>query len=112
MSSATEMPQVIARYLHAADIRDYQACADCFTEDGTVLDEGKTYTGRDQIYHWRADGVSQWTYTTTITGSEAVSATEYRVTVDVDGDFPGGHASLTYDFRLRDELIADLRIVE
>ena len=112
MTTVTDMPGVITRYLRAADERDYRACADCFTEDATVLDEGKTYQGREQIYHWRSDGVSQWTYTTTVTGSAMLSPEQYRVQADVDGDFPGGHAALTWTFTLRGGLIADLRIIE
>jgi ketosteroid isomerase-like protein len=107
----TDTPDVVARYLRAADARDARAVADCFTPDGTVLDEGKTYTGREAIFDWREHGVSQWTYTTTITGSRPDGDSAYQVNVDVDGNFPGGHAALTYLFTLSDGLISDLRIV-
>jgi hypothetical protein len=109
--TTAQAPQIINQYLHAASIQDSQACAACFTPEGTVLDEGKTYKGREEIRAWRESVRSQWSYTTTITGSEAINDTEYRVTADVDGNFPGGHASLTFSFSLQDGLIADLRIL-
>jgi SnoaL-like domain len=104
-------PTIITRYLHAADARDSRGLAACFTEDGTVLDEGTTYTGRKEITGWRDDLLGKYTFTTTVTGSEPTGIDEYRVTVHVVGDFPGGEANLTYRFTLRGQLIADLRIV-
>jgi uncharacterized protein (TIGR02246 family) len=62
----TTTPEVISRYLQAADAKDTAAVAACFTEDGTVVDEGHTFTGRDEIIGWREKTISQWIYTTTI----------------------------------------------
>jgi ketosteroid isomerase-like protein len=111
ITMTTTQPAVIARYLAAAEAQDPQACAECFTEDGTVLDEGRTYRGRAEIAGWRRDLVGRFTYTTTITGSEPAGPDGYRVTVTLEGDFPGGIAHLTYVFALRGDLVADLRIV-
>jgi hypothetical protein len=108
---AVTAPDAVRRYLAAADTRDPEACANCFTENGTVLDEGHTYRGRSEIRAWRQDLIGRFTYTTTITGSEPVSDRAYRITARVVGDFPGGTADLTYDFTVEDDLIADLRIV-
>jgi ketosteroid isomerase-like protein len=107
----TAAPDVVTRYLQAADARDSKACANCFTENGTVLDEGKTYRGRAEILAWREDTLGRFTYTTTVTGSEPVSDGKYRVSARIVGDFPGATADLTYDFTLDGDLIADLRIV-
>jgi ketosteroid isomerase-like protein len=106
------VPEIVSRYLQAADDKDSAGCGACFTADGTVLDEGVTYTGPDAIVAWRESTLAKWTYTTTVTGSEPISAAEYRVTVHVVGDFPGGEVDLKYGFRLRDGLIEALRIVE
>ena len=108
---AVSAPDAVRRYLDAADTRDPEACANCFTENGTVFDEGRTYRGRSEIRAWREDLVGRFTYTTTITGSEPVGDGAYRVTVRIVGDFPGGTADLTYDFTVDDDLIAGLRIV-
>jgi hypothetical protein len=112
MVHMSETPEIIVRYLKAADDKDARAAAECFAVDGTVLDEGVTHTGRAEIVSWREDVAGRWTYTTTVTGSEPVSAAEYRVTTHVAGDFPGGQADLTYTFTVHDGLITALRIVE
>jgi hypothetical protein len=103
---------VLASYFAAADRGDYAALADCFTPDGFVVDEGNTYRGRDEIIGWREAGAAKWTYTSTITGTQAVSADEYRAQVRVEGNFPGGVADLKYRFVLREGLIRELSIVE
>ncbi|WP_329129823.1 nuclear transport factor 2 family protein [Streptomyces sp. NBC_01476] len=109
---STTTPPAVDRYLKAADSRDAQAVADCFTPDGTVLDEGKTYRGRDEIAGWRTALAGQFTYTSTVTGVEEPGEDgEYRLNVRVEGDFPGGVADLRFGFTLRDDRIAALRIV-
>jgi SnoaL-like domain len=105
-------PAVITRYLAAAPAGDFAGLADCFTVDGTVTDEGHTYRGRAEIIGWRESLASQFTYTATITSSESINNSEYRVTAHLVGDFPGGVADLTYRFILHDGLIADLTIGE
>jgi ketosteroid isomerase-like protein len=103
-------PDVITRYLGAADTKDATALADCFAADGTVVDEGVTYTGRAEIRAWREQLAGQFTYTSVVTGSTPVSAEEHRVTAHIEGDFPGGQADLTYTFVVREGLIAALHI--
>jgi ketosteroid isomerase-like protein len=103
-------PEVVTRYLKAADDKDPEALAACFTPDGTVVDEDHTYTGRDEIIGWRESTSSKWTYTTAVTGSESVGDGEYRVFTHLEGDFPGGVADLAYAFTIRGNLIAALHI--
>ncbi len=112
LTMTTPTPAVLTRYLAAAEAGDIAALAGCFTADGTVLDEGHTYRGQAEIIGWRTALAGQWTYTSTVTGTEPVSADEFRVTVHIEGNFPGGVADLRYRFTLRDDLIAALSIVE
>jgi hypothetical protein len=105
-------PPVVTRYLAAAAAKEFGSLADCFTADGSVIDEGHTYRGRAQIIGWRESVASEWTFTSTVTSSEPISEHEYRVTVHVVGDFPGGVVDLTYGFVLQDDLIALLTIGE
>ncbi len=83
-------PAIVTRYLAAATAQDFDTLADCFIAEGTVTDEGNTYRGRAEIIGWRESVASQWTFTSTVTSSEPISDNEYRVTVHVVGDFPGG----------------------
>jgi ketosteroid isomerase-like protein len=106
------IPDVITRYLRAADEKDAKTLAACFTADGTVLDEGVTYTGHDEIVGWREGALSKWTYTTAVLRTESVSDHEHLVFVHIEGNFPGGQADLTYRFILNDGLISALNIVE
>jgi hypothetical protein len=106
----TTTPDPIVRYLKAADDKDAHSLAECFTADGTVVDEGTTYRGRAEIIGWREALAGQFEYTTEVLTSEPVDADAYRVTVRAEGNFPGGVAELGYDFRLRDGLIAALTI--
>jgi hypothetical protein len=105
-------PAVVTRYLAAAAAKEFDVLAACFTPDGTVTDEGHTYRGRAEIIGWRESLASQWTFTSTVTSSEPISDDEYRVTVHVVGDFPGGVVDLTYRFVMHEDLIADLTIGE
>ena len=103
-------PEVITRYLRAADEQDFATLAECFTPDGVAIDEGQTYVGRDAIRGWRESVISKYTYTTTVTATERVGYDRFNVDVHLVGDFPGGEASLTEAFTVRDGLIAHLAI--
>lgn len=103
-------PDVIARYLSAADGQDWSALADCFTEDGRVRDEGKSRVGRAEIIAWREEVAAAFTWTTTLLGTEATGDDRYTVAMRIEGNFPGGVADLKQRFELRDGLIAVLDI--
>src|SRR6266436_858269 len=48
-----DAPEPIAAYLAAEEAKDADALSRCFTEDGTVHDEGRDYRGRDAIRQWK-----------------------------------------------------------
>ncbi len=109
---STSTPHVIRRYLSAADEDDLDTLVACFTDDGTVLDEGRTYRGRQEIRGWRESLISQWEFTRTMAGDEPAGDAEHIVRMHVEGNFPGGVADLTYRFTLAGEQIADLTITQ
>src|SRR4029077_11064513 len=49
---AIEVPTPVAAYLAAEEAKDPDALSRCFTEDGTVHDEGRDYRGREAIPQW------------------------------------------------------------
>jgi SnoaL-like domain len=105
-----DSPDVIRRYLRAADDGDFEALAACFAPSGFVIDEDTRYEGRDEIIRWRGEIAGKYVYTSELTGTEAVDDTEYRAFVHIAGNFPGGVADLTYRFDVRDGAIASLSI--
>ncbi|MEA2144664.1 MAG: hypothetical protein QOG59_251 [Solirubrobacteraceae bacterium] len=102
---------VITRYLKAAEEGDLDALVACFTEQGTVVDEGRTYRGREAIRGWRESLRSQWEYTTTVTAGEPDGDARYTIAAHLEGNFPGGVADLTYRFELAGDHIAALAIL-
>src|SRR6202521_1134667 len=52
-SMALDLPEPVAEYLAAEKAKDADALSCCFTEDGTVHDEGQDYHGRDSIRQWK-----------------------------------------------------------
>ena len=48
-----DIPEPVAAYLAAEETKDADALSRCFTEDGTVRDEGQDYVGRDAIRQWK-----------------------------------------------------------
>lgn len=102
------LPEPIAAYFDA-DGRDGQAVARCFTEDGRVLDEGRTHAGRAAIEAWKASASAQYTYIATPHTIER-QGREIVVTAHVAGDFPGRAVDLRYRFTLERGKVATLEI--
>jgi len=106
--SLAELPSTVQRYLELREGADAASVADLFAEDAVVSDEGRTYTGRDQIRAWIDDTNASYEYTTEFLGAretEGMTAVSFRLT----GNFPGGVVDLEYQFRLDGEgLIAHL----
>jgi hypothetical protein len=104
-----ELPDTVRTLMTALDAREDERALATFTADAVVTDEGRQYTGRDEIGAWLTASVSEYTYTSEFTG-----ATMTDTTVDVgqhlEGDFPGGVADLHFRFALDGALISELVI--
>lgn len=101
--------QAIANYF-AADATDGAAVAGCFTADAVVVDEKKTYTGRDAIAAWKSEASSKYQY---VADPVAIDDQGDRVvvTAHLTGNFPGSPVDLRYGFKLSGDAIARLEIV-
>jgi hypothetical protein len=102
------LPEPIEAYF-AADSRDGHAVSRCFTNDGTVMDEGKTHTGVAAIEAWKSASSAQYTYAAEPFALEKKDR-KYVVTSRVTGDFPGSPVDLRYTFTLERGKIASLEI--
>jgi len=57
-----DAPEPIAAYLAAEEAKDADALSRCFTEDGTVHDEGRDYRGHDAIRQWKQAADEKYRY--------------------------------------------------
>ncbi|MCL9998217.1 MAG: DUF4440 domain-containing protein [Erythrobacter sp.] len=103
------LPPAIAAYFSADAAGDSAAFSRRFAEDAVVVDERRTYTGRDQIAGWKAAASTQYSYT-----AEPFAMAEHDgqtiVTARLTGDFPGSPIDLRYAFTLGAGLITRLEI--
>jgi ketosteroid isomerase-like protein len=108
----TTVPDVIRRYFDATNARDSEALVACFATDAVATDEGKTYTGLDEIRGWRAETVATFEYTSRPISAEPVGegAGTDLVTSRVEGNFPGSPVDLKFRFALADDAITRLDI--
>ena len=106
----SQLPHVVAHYQDAHDRRDVEAALATFAPDATVMDDGHQYRGLDEVRHWLARASTEFTYTRTLLGADAIDANTWLVTNHLEGNFPGGVVDLRYRFVLADDLIAELEI--
>jgi hypothetical protein len=105
-----QLPEPIGDYLLAHRTRDAETAIRYFNPDGTVVDDGNTYRGSDEIRAWLATAASEYTYTTELTGAHRIDDDHYVATHHLEGNFPGGVVDLHFTFTLRDGRIAQLTI--
>jgi hypothetical protein len=106
----SQIPDVVAQYQDAHDRRDVETALAAFTTNATVRDDGHEYHGADEIRDWLARASTEFTYTRTLTGADALNVNSWLVTNHLEGDFPGGVVDLRYRFVLADGLISELEI--
>jgi ketosteroid isomerase-like protein len=94
-----ELSPAIDHYFELMGGADKTRTIDVFTGDAVVLDDGRTYTGRDEILGWLGGAASEFSYTSTRLSAEQ-TGDEAIVVVLLDGDFPGGRLELRYRFAL------------
>jgi hypothetical protein len=104
------LPELISRYLVAHEARDLDTAVGCYAEDATVIDEGNTYSGPQQIRDWLAHSASEYTYTIELTGARRIDDQRYVAVHHLEGNFPGGVVDLQFTFTLRDGRISQLTI--
>ncbi|MBE1546785.1 hypothetical protein GGC64_000793 [Mycobacterium sp. OAS707] len=103
------LPDTIKTFMTALDNRETERALATITADATVTDEGRDYTGHDDIGSWIATAASEYTYTTKVTGATTTDTT-IDVAQHLEGDFPGGVADLHYRFTMDGASISRLVI--
>lgn len=104
-----KLPQMLSEYFAAANVRDPDRVAACFTEGASVRDEGKDIQGRKAIRAWAEETSRKYHFNADI---QSIEETVDRTVVlaHLTGDFPGSPIDLSYRFRLSAGLISDLEI--
>jgi ketosteroid isomerase-like protein len=103
-------PQAIAVFQAAHDRRDIATALAQFTDDATVVDDGRIYDGITGIESFLRTAASEYTYTRTLISASETEPDRWLITNHLEGDFPGGQVDLRYEFRLADGLITHLTI--
>jgi ketosteroid isomerase-like protein len=107
---ATDLPAAVQLYFHADARRDIDAILALFAPDATVVDEGKAYRGTAMLREWQEGPASRYEYRVTIADRRNLGEGGVRVVVRLDGNFPGGTATVNFDFDLTGDRIRGLRI--
>lgn len=105
-----DLPATIRDYLAAHAAGDADTALRAFATGAVVVDEGRTYRGREEIRGFLQHAGSEFTYTTELTGAERVDDAHWVAVQHLEGDFPGGVADLRYRFTTADGVIAELVI--
>lgn len=106
---ALSLPTAIAAYFAAERNQDFDALAQCFSEQGSVLDEGGAHKGPAAIAQWAREAKRKYGHTT-----EPLSASEVGgkvvVIARIAGSFPGSPIELSHAFEFAGDKIAVLKI--
>jgi hypothetical protein len=104
-----ELPAPIAAYIDAENSHDIEALALCFSENGTVRDEGRTIQGLAAIKHWKAETAKKYRHTMEPLACKP-GGDKIAVTNRLAGNFPGSPIELEFVFTLENEKISSLDI--
>jgi hypothetical protein len=104
------LPKTLGSYFAAQNAHDVEGMVTCFASDARVRDEGRDYSGHDEIWEWKRDTIAKYGISIEPL-SQADEGATTTIVGRVSGNFPGSPANLTYDFGLsQDGLIRTLDI--
>lgn len=110
MTQTTQLPPIVRSYLTAHRDHDSETALATFAADATVVDEGHTYRGLDEIRGWLQRAAGEYTYTIELTGAEQLGEGRWMAVHHLEGDFPGGVVDLRFEFSIAGDEIAHLVI--
>lgn len=105
-----KLPTIIERYIKASNEADLKTFITCFNNTATVLDEGETIVGHKAISNWFTRTRTKYQFK-----SEPINikneGENIILVAKVSGNFPGSPVILDYYFKIKSELIEDLKIL-
>jgi ketosteroid isomerase-like protein len=103
------VPTAIQAFVDATNRADSDAFVAAFTSDAHLDDWGRSFSGHDGVRSWDStDNIGVQSHFDLLDVSTVQEGEEYVATLRVSGNGYNGTGPMT--FRLRDGLIADLRI--
>ena len=106
---ALDVPEPVAEYLAAEGAKDAAALSRCFTENGTVHDEGQDYRGRDSIRQWKQAANAKYQYVLQTVNVQTFGDL-VTVRARLTGEFPASPVELDHVFKISGDKIASLEI--
>ena len=103
-----DRPKPVAAYFAADQSKDGDVAA-YFTKDATVIDENRTYEGREAIRSWKTGTSHRYDYTSAPIAVDD-QGQQVIVTSHLEGNFPGSPTDLRYIFEIDGDAIARLEI--
>jgi len=104
-----ELTPLVARFVETQNTYDSEAYVTCVTDTAIVHDEGKTYTGKEEIRRWIEEANEKY--------RSVMKPLEYEetgskgtLTAEVSGNFPGSPIVLQFHLGLKDNLIDSLNV--
>lgn len=102
------LPTIIKQLIKAQDDFDSENYARCFTENAIVIDEGKIYTGRNEIKEW----IDHANKTYRVIMKPLSFSSELNVlSAEISGNFPGSPLEIKYHYTFKNDLIHSLKII-
>ena len=102
-------PEEIQRFVDATNRGDTDAFVEAFTEDAHLDDWGRSFDGRAGVRSWdTTDNIGVQAHVDVLDVQPGQTDQEYVATIRVSGNGYNGTGPMA--FRLRDGLIAELRI--
>jgi len=103
------LPKVVTELINAQNTFDSIAYANCFSETGTMVDEGKTHKGRVGIQHLIEE--SNRKYRSVMKALDYTgSDTSGILSAECSGTFPGSPLTLKFHFDIVDGQIQYLKV--
>jgi hypothetical protein len=110
MTETAQLPTIVRTYLTAHREHDNTTAIAAFAADATVIDEGHTYLGLEEIRDWLQQSAGEYTYTIELTGADRLGEDHWVAIQHLEGNFPGGVVDLRFEFSIAGDKIRRLVI--
>jgi uncharacterized protein YijF (DUF1287 family) len=103
-------PEILSRYFSSVERCDLEELTTCFSEDATLIDDGRTYQGRTEIVAWRWAAGQAYEFIVEVLDWQQAEDGTYVVATNVASAVSGEPVGLMFRFALQDGLVDSLLI--